>query len=293
MDNVTIFIMLEHLKKIKRLQINTTSKASYLFNMLKFQMLDMSNSDVLNLFGYHIRYNNYLSVRHLIKEIFLEQHYYIDLNTPTPLIFDIGSNIGITTLFLKLVYPHSRIYCFEPDPDTYKTLLANVTGNQLKNVILFNYGLGGFDGQTSLHIPSWSDGSSSIFKKKIHIEKDFASQINTNFNHTIKEKEVSIRKCSNLIKQYNIDHIDVMKIDAEGAETEIIEDMKDHLHIIDFLIIEYHYSKDFLRENSLSRIVHQLENSDFIVTTKPTWTTTTPYLMSTYLIKAVNVKAMK
>ncbi len=280
MDNIITaihgFYEMKNLTFARRIQ--------YGLDILRLKSLRPDQSKRISLFGFVINYDRFDSLSLLIREIFVNRLYNCYLDTRSPVIFDIGSNIGIATFFFKLLYPDSTIYCFEPDPETFSILERNVRDNDLKDVFTINAGLSDFSGESTLFVPSWSCGSSSLYEEKIIIEKGFADQ-NISGN-TVKEKRVDILRCSDFIKEKGIDHIDILKIDAEGAEEKIIKDMIPSLNMVDLIILEYHYSKDFLHKDSLANIVSCLEESEFIVSLKPLWMTGEPQVMATYLIKA-------
>ena len=58
-------------------------------------------------------------------------------------VFDIGSNIGAFTVpFAKKVGELGQVYAFEPQKVIYDLLQDNVNKNKLKNVKIFNVGIG-------------------------------------------------------------------------------------------------------------------------------------------------------
>lgn len=275
------FFELSNLKLIERLK--------YGLEVLRFNTIKPDISKEASLFGYKIHYDKFESFSLLTREIFVDLSYFCEIDNDSPVIFDIGSNIGISMLFFKKLYPDATVYCFEPDPDTFGILEKNVKGNNLKNVFIINAGVSNYTGRASFYVPSWSSGSSSLFLKKLEIEKGFADRtIST--EKTITEKEVKVLRCSQFIEEKGISHIDLLKIDAEGAEGKIISDIEPFLNRIDSLIMEFHYSKNFT-ENRLSQIIATLEKADFIVSIKPTWMTNEPDVMATYIIRAVNGKS--
>jgi hypothetical protein len=48
--------------------------------------------------------------------------------TPITTIFDVGANVGETSLTLHKRFPHARVLAFEPHPATYERLCENVEG---------------------------------------------------------------------------------------------------------------------------------------------------------------------
>ncbi len=80
---------------------------------------------------------------YLFKEIFVKGTYAFNLSDKSPVFYDLGANIGMATLFFKWRYPSATIHAFEPDPETYKLLELNITGNHLSSVYLHNIAIGG------------------------------------------------------------------------------------------------------------------------------------------------------
>lgn len=273
-----VFSKLTNLKPIDRLK--------YGLEVLKFNGLKPDESKEASLFGYKIHYERFDSLSYLVREIFINLSYFCRIDNDAPVIFDIGGNTGISMLFFKKLYPDSTVYCFEPDPDIFAILERNVKENNLKDVFLINSGVSDYSGKASFYVPSWSSGSSSLFMKKLEIEKGFADRTSLGEN-TIEEKKVKVLRCSQFIEEKGIRHIDLLKIDAEGAEERIISDITPFLNRIDLLVMEFHYAKKFA-ENKLSFIIAILEKAEFVVSIEPLWMTNEPEVMATYLVKALN-----
>lgn len=270
--------------------LGARDKIIYISSVLKLRRSRSCGPETNNIFGFKIKYSSYDSFLHIVREIFINFCYFVKINKTSPVIFDVGSNIGIATLFFKSFYPDAVIYSFEPDPDTFSLLDSNIIQNNLTDILRTNAGLSDFDGKSTLYVPHWSDGSSSILQEKIEIERGYASQCFALPESDIKEKEIDVVKCSDFIRKHSIGHIDLLKIDAEGSEESIINDLIDRLDIIDFIVMEFHFSKDLFNKNSLGRIVSVLERADFIVSVMPSWFEKNPQVMCTYIIRAVNGK---
>jgi hypothetical protein len=64
-----------------------------------------------------------------IKKIFSRHAYAIPkdfLTNRTLIVVDVGANVGLFALYMKLIRPESIIYCFEPVPTTLELLQANI-----------------------------------------------------------------------------------------------------------------------------------------------------------------------
>ena len=75
----------------------------------------------------------------LIYEILLKSKYKREYFFPEELkpkvIFDIGGNIGITSIYLASLFPDAVIYTFEPLKENFEILQKNTS--QIKNIKVF------------------------------------------------------------------------------------------------------------------------------------------------------------
>ena len=90
----------------------------------------------------------------LYKGIFVHRIYHFEVEYPDPLILDCGSNIGMSILYFKHLYPKARIIAFEPDPVIFPYLQENITRNGLKDVQLVQAALAAREGTMTFY----SDG---------------------------------------------------------------------------------------------------------------------------------------
>jgi hypothetical protein len=95
-------------------------------DLFRLQRMSLPPQGTCELFGYTITYLGEGELRFLSQEIFGWGAYMFKSHSREPVIFDCGSNIGMSVLFFKAVYPHARITAFEPDPGTYKVLNRNI-----------------------------------------------------------------------------------------------------------------------------------------------------------------------
>ena len=151
--------------------------------------------------------------------------------------FDIGFNIGITSLYFAQKENIKKIYAFEPFIPTYNQGLNNLTLNpKYSNKInLFNYGLGAEDKILKIPYNEKLPGAmSTIFENSV-------GQISS-------IEEVKIKNAYNIMHRIIDKHKEkvFVKLDSEGAEFEILPllSKKGLLGKVDVLIIEYH-KKDF------------------------------------------------
>lgn len=118
-------------------------------------------------------------------------------------IVDLGSNVGASVLYFATRYPGARIIAVEPDPATFRKLQANV--GSIPGVELRCLAVGGTDGETDF-FPSPRTWESSFRPTPLSGEP-------------IRVRVVTL---DTLLSEVGLDHVDLIKLDVEGAEYEIL-----------------------------------------------------------------------
>nr|WP_314897222.1 FkbM family methyltransferase [uncultured Flavobacterium sp.] len=172
----------------------------------------------------------------ILKEVFIEKDYNL-LSNESFVVFDIGMNIGISSLFFALNKNVAKIYSFEPVVTTYNQALYNLELNKAysSKIETFNYGLGGSTRMEKVLFNPQAKGNCGI-------RLDLSLVIDRN---NAKEIEIGIKNISDILPDLIAKHSGqkmVLKIDCEGAEYEIMQKLNDTnlLVDIDVLLIEWH-----------------------------------------------------
>lgn len=154
----------------------------------------------------------------IIAEIFIDYDYNFLLNEEV-VVLDIGMNIGIASLFFSKMHSVSKVYGFEPVPDTYENALYNFNLNpKYKNkIIAKNIGLGkNSRKETFLFDSNWKGNTGVRGKKSASYQ----------ISKSKETREVQIEAVSEVfqsIQKENEKANFIVKIDCEGAEYEIFE----------------------------------------------------------------------
>ncbi len=218
----------------------------------------INNQDEIKIGQFSLSYNNKDMTEAIIYEIFHEKIYDFKTGKTAPLIIDAGSNIGVATIFFKSIYPRAKICCFEPDPNSFALLKKNVLNNCLRDITLVNAALAGQPGIVDFygHIDSetpYSCGNSII--------KSWGEQRSIyDLNYLNKNKtQVSAVQLSNYINE----EIDFLKLDVEGAERQVIDELGDKLNLIKNIAMEIHCTEDPKFINHLGSIISTLKKYSF------------------------------
>ena len=123
---------------------------------------------------------------------------------PGGVFVDIGANVGyFAVLASRWVSDSGQVFAFEPAPATFKDLLSNLALNDCKNVRVFS--------------DACSDQSGSAI---MIIGKDSGwSRLSAGGGGDI---EVTTIKLDEFIEQNNLERMDVLKIDTEGADYKVL-----------------------------------------------------------------------
>ncbi len=196
------------------------------------------------LFGYKLQFFHYSIFLSLFEDMHLSDEYFVQLGK-YPTIIDLGSEVGLSVFYFKSIYPHAKIYAFEPDPSSYKLLIQNIKRNNLKNVFSYNVAVASKRGLISFFVDPIVNGSLTMSlypqrqQKKMKVAADRLS-------HYVKNK------------------IDLLKMDIEGAELSVLEDLarSKKISLIKMMIIEYHHHIE-IDKNNLSHLLSILEKARF------------------------------
>ena len=146
-------------------------------------------------------------------------------------VIDIGGHIGIFTIIsARRCGEKGKLFTYEPNPETFKRLKKNIEANKLSQVKLNNMAVSEKDGQLNMKIGESSQGSTIMENGTL-----------SDYSET-----VSVQTCTldNIVSGNNIFKIDILKIDAEGAELLILKGgMKQALPITQKIMIETHSTK--------------------------------------------------
>lgn len=182
------------------------------------------------------------SFMYMYEEIFENEIYKFNASTDKPFIIDCGSNIGLSVIYFKTLYPNSTILGFEPDPEIFKVLKKNIEINQLSNITLIEGCLAKEEGALTF-FQEGADGG------RTNVSDDIKSKF--------KGLEVKAYKLSSFIDK----PVDFLKIDIEGAEGEVLGEISGKLNYVKNIFIEYHSFADKLQ--NLGLILTTLEKAGF------------------------------
>ena len=158
-------------------------------------------------------------------------------------VFDIGMNRGYASLRFAEFENCAAVYGFEIDDDTYNKAIYNINLNTplSKKIKPYNFGLSNVNKKKKLYYLEGADGLNTLKKEFIDIQyelKDNKEKIQTKFVEVKNASEI----IGNIIKKDKISSNIVLKIDTEGSEYDILDELINSglINKIDLIIGEGH-----------------------------------------------------
>lgn len=138
----------------------------------------------------------------------LELGYLENLLSTGQVFIDGGANFGIyTVVAANLVGQSGCVLTFEPGVESFATLKKNVELNDINNVKLFQTGLSDREGKTRFYHIDNAPNSYSLGNDTQH---------NTSF------EEIYTISIDLVVERENLERVDVIKLDVEGAEELVL-----------------------------------------------------------------------
>src|SRR5882672_5426478 len=202
-----------------------------------------------NVFDARMRVLDFRAFVDVFSEIFVRRDYFFKSDSRTPLILDCGSNIGMSVLFFKQLYPGSRVIAFEPDRETFDVLQANVRKNQWQDVELHNKAIFPTDGTINFYSDPSHPGSLAMSTARERFP-----------GRAVTCQTVETVRLSSFIQG----PVDLVKMDIEGAEALVMKELAEagKLKEIKEIFVEYHHHMNPL-EDHLSQMLQLFEENGF------------------------------
>lgn len=170
----------------------------------------------------------------------------------SPVIFDVGANVGGYTIDALSVLPNARIHCFEPSKDTFEQLKKNVRSDK---VMLNNFGMSDTTTEATLFCNSDS-GLASLF------ERQFDEGCNVK---EIRSETIRLDTIDNYCENKEIDHIDLLKLDIEGNEINALHGASNMLDLQKITAIQIEFGGCNLDSRTYFRDYWKLLSEDYYV----------------------------
>lgn len=250
----SVFTLIEGISQMARASYSNghiphAQQRAFARALTQFELFGKSGPGHVVISPFTFNYADPKAFAYNFREVFLEEEYFFKSDTAGPVIIDCGSNIGLATMYFKMIFPDALVTAIEANPSTFAILEKNVRSNDLSGVEILNLAVTG-DDETDVSLMFADAGDLRATRmKELYGETALPTQ----------EVKVPARRLSTILPA----SVDLLKMDIEGSEHDVIDEISSRLGSIKNVIIEYHYSPGGERR-SLGDFITVLERAGFI-----------------------------
>jgi phthiocerol/phenolphthiocerol synthesis type-I polyketide synthase E len=198
--------------------------------------------------GLAVRCPSRSELRHFVEDIF-EQRSYVQHGiqlSPGAVVFDVGANVGVFSLFVHVECPSARILAFEPAPPLFRLLEENLLRHGVR-ARAYPYALSSTPGRALVTYYPNSSGLSSLHadaaEERTLLETVITNQIRrgeseleslmTHADDYFRERLRSevfgcrVATISEVMAEAGVDRIDLLKVDVQKSEAEVLAGIDD------------------------------------------------------------------
>ena len=190
---------------------------------------------------------------------------YIQDKTKKYVIFDVGSRDCLQSIEFYDTFPNAKIYAFECNPNTLNICKKNIE-NYKDRIDLIEGVVCDYDGHVTFYPinqektkTTWKNGnprSSSIFKSngKYTIETYVQDEIKANCH-----------RLDSVMKNYDIDNVDIIWMDLQGAELLALKGLGAHLDNVKYICTEVSYKEMYSGQVMYNELNNFILSNDFSI----------------------------
>jgi len=160
-------------------------------------------------------------------QIFVLKEYDFAVNKMPNVIVDAGANIGLASIYFANKFPNAKIIAIEPEKSNFAILKENVA--HYPNIVPLQAALWHENKEIHLIDPGFGKWGFMTESKNISLKAKNKTC------HAI--MGITVDK---LIQDYELEKIDILKIDIEGAEKEVFTNTSAWIGKVEALIVELH-----------------------------------------------------
>ena len=183
-----------------------------------------------------------------------EMALFAEVLRPGMVFIDVGANEGIFTLLAAAIMgPDAQVIAIEPSSREYTRLLHNLVANKLTSVSVCQVALSDRTGQGELVIADAVHSGHNTLGAFVHEDV-----------YALRRELVDLRKLDDVVKDAGMNRVDVVKIDAEGAEARILYGASEVLRRMRPLLVFEALPEALERQgNSLDELLGYLGSLDY------------------------------
>jgi FkbM family methyltransferase len=167
--------------------------------------------------------------------------------TPASILYSLGVGEDISFDLAMIDRFHLQIYAFDPTPRSIEWMKSQKVPEQFH---FFDYGIASFDGSAMFYPrKDTQEGSYSMLQRRKRKTEGI---------------ELSFHRLKTVMHELGHEKIDILKMDIEGAEYDVLDDLLAASISVDQLLVEFHH-KRFKNVGVLDtrRAIKKLQKNNF------------------------------
>ena len=174
------------------------------------------------------------------------------------IIFDVGAHHGLTAREFRAFFPASCIHCFEPFPESFEILARTTSSDSF--IINHNFGISNENKKLAFH-SNESSATNSILSTDSRGSMTWGKGL-------LETKEIvqaDFRSLDSFAQEYSIPHINILKLDVQGAEHLVLEGARSlcEQKMIDLIYMEIIIQPTYKRQRRLDEVLAYLNDIGF------------------------------
>lgn len=134
-----------------------------------------------------------------------------------PVVFDVGASVGDIAREYRRRFPTAFLHCFEPNPAVFEKLRARLPVDD-RRIACHPVALASSEGRAQLHVNAFAPTSSLLAS-----DDRGSAYWGTGLLDTLQTIEVQTTTLDDFCTAKQIERIDVLKLDVQGAELSVLE----------------------------------------------------------------------
>ena len=157
--------------------------------------------------------------------------------------FGIGENISFDLEMINRF--NCQVHAFDPTPKSIEWLQKQETPEKFQS---YNFGIADYDGMVTFYSPQNSE----------HVSHTMVDR-----NHDTETLNVQVKKMSTILRELGHSKIDVLKMDIEGAEYPVIDNLILEGIEVSQLLIEFHHRFKEIPIQKSRNAIERLHNAGY------------------------------
>jgi FkbM family methyltransferase len=169
---------------------------------------------------------------------------------PNVLSFGIGDDISFDLEMIRMF--DAKVFAFDPTPKSLKWLSGQ--SGLPESFKAFPFGVAGFDGVQRFSLPAVSDWDDYSIRRQ-----------------STETVECSVKRVGTLLKELQLERVDLIKMDIEGSEYEVLPDLLRTSIVPLQLLVEFHHGRDGISVGETRAMVSALKRAGYRIFDVSPW----------------------